>query len=423
MYGNQYINHPLSMNKYLPVAVLYFFFNSFMLPHGLLYTTLLTPVFFIWLLRYPSLHYIIYFFGFTIPFAVVHYIQGVHTMYYLRSYTLLLSWFIFGIAFYQFLKNCHTLRSIFRMIVLLNFVFVIIACIAYFTSLRHHFWMIGFVSQMLDKFPRLMMLTYEPSYYSTLLVPFAMYYYLKMIMRQLPNWQLFLVLVTVPLVLAFSLGILLGIPLALAILLLYRLPILVRKRRYRYILFGAAALLVLGIVFVFIFFPDNPLFVRLANLFKNRDSSFRGRTVEAYYLASKVAEQKSMVFGAGLGQAKLLGLELWRKFYHFNFSIDQVAIPCVMAETLAAFGIVGVILRLGIEIFLFFKTRVYNNYYRFALFVFIFIYQFTGSYLNNIAELAIWVLAFTNTFEEFDRPKKMKGAHGQAAGFNNNNSI
>jgi hypothetical protein len=34
-----------------------------------------------------------------------------------------------------------------------------------------------------------------------------------------------------------------------------------------------------------------------------------------------------------------------------------------------------------------------------------FIYQFTGSYIYNIAEYAIWLLAFNNVFEEFDKPK------------------
>ena len=424
MYGNQYIGHPLTMNKYLPVAVLYFFFNSFMLPHGLLYTTILTPLFLIWLLRYPSFHYLFYFFLFTVPFAVIHFEQGVNTEFYLKSYALFFTWFVFGVAFYQFLKNCNTLRSIFRLLVLINFVFLIIACVAFFsTSLRDSFWLTTFVSRKLDQFPRLMMLTYEPSYYSTLLAPIAIYYYLKMIMRQLPGWQLYAIMISVPLVLSFSLGILLGIPIAFLFLFLFRLPRLMRNIKYQYIIFGSVALLAVGFILVFFLYPNNPLFVRISNLFTGHDSSFRGRTVEAYYLASKVAEQKSMIVGAGLGQTKLLGLELWRTFYKFNFSIDQVAIPCVMAETLAVFGIVGVIARLGIEVFLFFKTKVYNNYYRFVLFVFIFIYQFTGSYLNNIAELAIWVLAFTNTFEEFDR-KKMKGAYGQsAAGFNNNNRI
>jgi hypothetical protein len=419
MYGNQYIDHPLTMNKYLPVAVLYFFFNSFMLPHGLLYTTILTPVFLLWLWRYPSFNYLLYFFLFTIPFAVIHFEQGVHTEYYIRSFAVQFTWFVFGIALYQFLKNCQSLRSIFRMLVLLNFVFVIIACIAYFSSLRDSFWLTTFVSRRLDQFPRLMMLTYEPSYYSTLLAPIAIYYYLKMIMRQLPNAQFYAVMITLPLVLAFSLGILLGIPIALFILFLYRLPRLMKRLKYQYIIFGTAIVLAIAIVLVFLFFPDNPLFVRISNLFKGYDSSFRGRTVEAYWLASKVAEQKSIIVGAGLGQTKVLGLELWRNFYVYNFSINEVAIPCVMAETLAIYGIAGVILRLGIEIFLFFKTKVYNNYYRFALFVFIFIYQFTGSYIYNIAELTIWVLAFTNTFEEFDRNKKLNGA----AGLNSNNRI
>jgi len=151
--------------------------------------------------------------------------------------------------------------------------------------------------------------------------------------------------------------------------------------------------------------------VRIANIFSGHDSSFRGRTVEAYYLASKVAEQKSLVFGAGLGQPKLLGVELWSEFYNNTFTVDDVTIPCVMAETFAVFGFAGVFIRLALQFYLFFKTKVYNNYYRFALFVFVFIFQFTGSFITNIAELAIWILAFTNTFEEFDR-KKLKSAHG-----------
>ncbi|MGZ5135232.1 MAG: hypothetical protein ACXWCG_08785, partial [Flavitalea sp.] len=52
----------------------------------------------------------------------------------------------------------------------------------------------------------------------------------------------------------------------------------------------------------------------------------------------------------------------------------------------------------------FFKTKVWSNYYRLSLFLFIFIYQFTGSYLTNIAEYVIWILAFhPGLFTEFDR--------------------
>ena len=396
----------------MPIAVLYFFFNSFMLPQGLLYTTILTPLFLIWLLKYPSLNYLYYFFIVTIPFALIHFVQGVHAAYYARSYVLLFTWFVFGIAFYQFLKNCHTLRSIFRVLVLINFVFVIIGCIAFFVpALREHFWLTTFVSAGLTDFPRLMLLTYEPSYYCTLLAPLAIYYYLKMIMRQLPNAQVYAILITVPLILSFSLSVLLGIPIALLILMLFNLGRLLRNIKYQYIIFGSAVLIAAGLIVLYFVYPDNPLFVRIANIFSGHDSSFRGRTVEAYFLASKVAEQKSLVFGAGLGQPKLLGVELWSEFYNNTFTVDDVTIPCVMAETFAVFGFAGVFIRLALQFYLFFKTKVYNNYYRFALFVFVFIFQFTGSFITNIAELAIWILAFTNTFEEFDR-KKLKSAHG-----------
>src|SRR5688500_8121088 len=106
-YLKQSLAQPLSMNKYLPIAVLYFFFNSFMLPQGLLYTTILTPLFLIWLLKYPTFHYIWFFFLFTIPFAIILYMHGIHLLFYFRSYALLFTWFVFGIAFYQFLKNCR----------------------------------------------------------------------------------------------------------------------------------------------------------------------------------------------------------------------------------------------------------------------------------------------------------------------------
>jgi len=114
---------------------------------------------------------------------------------------------------------------------------------------------------------------------------------------------------------------------------------------------------------------------------------------------------KSLFWGSGLGQTKLLGGELWKEVYHQAYAMNEIAIPNAVAETLAVFGIVGVLIRLGLEIHFFLRTRVYNNHYRLALFIFMFIYQFTGSFIFNIAEYAIWILAFNNVFEEFDKPK------------------
>jgi hypothetical protein len=77
-----------------------------------------------------------------------------------------------------------------------------------------------------------------------------------------------------------------------------------------------------------------------------------------------------------------------------------------MGETLAIFGLAGVVLRLFLEFFLFFKTRVYSNYYRLALFIFVFIYQFTGSFITNIVEYVIWILAFSTVLNQFNILKR-----------------
>ena len=74
----------------------------------------------------------------------------------------------------------------------------------------------------------------------------------------------------------------------------------------------------------------------------------------------------------------------------------------VNAETLAIFGWVGFCVRIFIELSLFFYTKVWKNYYRLLLFLFIFLYQFTGSFITNIAEYVIWIMAFTNAFPQFD---------------------
>jgi hypothetical protein len=81
-------------------------------------------------------------------------------------------------------------------------------------------------------------------------------------------------------------------------------------------------------------------------------------------------------------------------------------IPNAVAETFTILGWTGVILRLFLEIFFFFQTRVWTNYYRLWLFLFIFIFQFAGSFITNVAEYVIWIMAFTNVFDQFDIKKE-----------------
>jgi hypothetical protein len=57
---------------------------------------------------------------------------------------------------------------------------------------------------------------------------------------------------------------------------------------------------------------------------------------------------------------------------------------------------------MGAEIFFFFRTRVWTNYFRLSLFLFVFVYQLTGSFITSQAEYLIWLLAFVNVFPQFD---------------------
>jgi hypothetical protein len=41
--------------------------------------------------------------------------------------------------------------------------------------------------------------------------------------------------------------------------------------------------------------------------------------------------------------------------------------------------------------------------------MFLFVYQFTGSFLVNVAELAAWALIFTTRFSEFDLLPRQRG--------------
>ena len=146
----------------------------------------------------------------------------------------------------------------------------------------------------------------------------------------------------------------------------------------------------------------------MKNIFSGRDSSFKGRSSDSFQLALLVAREKSIYFGVGLGQLKLLGAGIWNTFYGTVFNTNDIAIPNAVAETFALFGITGLLIRFSLEWWLFIRTKTYTNYYRLGLFIYIFIYQFTGSYLYNIAEYVIWALAYSQVFKEFDKKNTLK---------------
>jgi len=313
--------------------------------------------------------------------------------------------YIFCQAVYTFLIKCDTKETIFKQLLIVNFICCLIAIPLFFTPYYDILWAKQFLTTGVYDFRRLSLLTYEPSFYALLFTPLFFFFLLQLIFyRNTINGWLLLVMLLLPLVLSFSLGVITAIIVAILVAGVVHYKTFLRNKRFMNLLGWAGIIGIVAAVVGFVFFPDNIVFVRIANVVSGKDPSGKGRTFEAFWLAGQLLEKKSYWWGIGPGQIKILGFDLIRDYYGYGYDTKQVAIPNAAAETLAIFGWFGLIVRIGAECFFFVYTKVWRNYYRLLLFAFIFIYQFTGSFITNVAEYVIWIIAFTPVFREFDNP-------------------
>ncbi|TAN13205.1 MAG: O-antigen ligase domain-containing protein [Chitinophagaceae bacterium] len=391
-----------SETTFLLTALLFFFFNSLFLPQGLLYTDLLAPVFLWWLFKHYKLHLLIYFFIFTTPFILIHFYYNAEPYYYYRSYIMFFTAVVFAVCFYVSIKESYPLDTVFRKILIINFILFIIALGVFrYPELKKTFWYLKQISPGAASFPRLKLFTYEASYYSLLFAPVAVYFYLKLLLFKTKHAVLLFLMVTLPLLFSMSYGVIACIGITLFSLTCLQSKLFLRKKSVqRFLLFGIL-IAVIGVVTLLKADPGNPLFFRIRNIFTGRDTSFRGRTYESFILAMKILKEKSILFGVGLGQVKIIGVPVFKQYY--GYQVPIVRIPNTLSDTMATYGIVGLVIRIFFTIFFFFKCKVWKNYYQLAMFIFMFTYQFTGSFMTNVVEYVIWVLAFTPSFKEFDR--------------------
>lgn len=397
----------MRVNKYFPFAFLYFFLNSVALPMPLLYTTLLTPVLYGWLLLKKQRHVLLPFAAALLPFAVVQFSNGVDAFFYVKSVIYYCCVYIFTYACCLLARRYAGWPGIFEKLTLYNFWFTLICIVLFLTPYREAVWYVSTVSGGLENMPRLAMLTYEASYYSTLLVPLFGFFFLRLVLGKVTRQNVLYTLMPVfSLVLSFSFGVLGCLVIAFLLLMTFHIRQFLTRKSILYPLLSLAALGVLALVFLLVVYPENPLVIRINNVLTGNDSSGRGRTLEAFELAYLIAESSNVWWGVGPGQLKVAGDFIIRDYYDMLPSFDLVVtIPCAFAETLAIFGLIGAAARFLITWYLFFRTRVYTNYFRLFLFIYIFIYQFTGSFITNVAEYVIWVFAFVNVFPEFDKQR------------------
>lgn len=405
-----------SDSVFLAVGIIYLFFNSFLLPDGLLFTTLLSPFFLLSMLRKKGLQPYLVFLTITVIFAVIQLPGVAYLRVYIQSFVLLQCAAIFTINAYCFFKEKVDLAGSFKVFGTVNLLLLVISVAALFLPLLRPFlWYEISMSEGLPVIPRLKMFTYEASYYSLIITPLFGFYLLKKLLLSAKTGILFLSL-GLSLLLSLSFGVLGGIAISLVLLYCFNLKELGKTINLNYV--GAlVVILVISLIAVYWFYPDNVFFERLRNIASGKDSSAKGRTTDSFVLAWNIAKMKSVYFGIGLGQLKLIGRDYIIHFYQYTDIPTVTRIPNAVAETLNIYGIAGVLVRFFIIGYLFFKTKVWNNYYRLFLFLFVFLYQFTGSFLFNVAEYMIWVLAFSpKVFPQFDKAFFVKNAGAEEQG-------
>jgi hypothetical protein len=390
-----------NVQKYLPIAVLYFFLNSLGLPTGLFYTGVLAPLFFLWLWAHGERWITLKFLACLSPFVIAHAVIGIESpYYYARSSLLLWTVCVTVYAFSLALLRCESTERLFEKLIVLNFCATLIALVLFFTSFRGVLWDDTDTGVLSDVF-RLRLLTSEPSAYALLMAPLLVFVILRLLQAPGKRNLFYGVLIVIPFLLCQSFG---GISISLAgigvaVLVAFRH---VFKQRRAWLVLAVMVILLAGLVYV-----PNPISERLSLVATGQDSSTESRTVSSFIVAYSIAEPKSLLWGAGLGQAKLADVTDLR----LAFTIG--VIPNAIAGGFAELGIIGMLIKFVLEFYFFFRTRVYENSFRLAMFVVAFITQLTGSYLMNVQEYLMWVLAFGPFFPELDfkRHVRLKFSH------------
>jgi len=393
----------LNYSVFLSFALLYFFCNNTFLPLGLLYTALFTPLFLYWLYKEDRIVNMAKWSLLLVLPVPLHLILGFDIRTYIISTGLVITAWVFLFTAIEAIKKMNSkLEDVFEFVLFVNIILVLIVFIALQFNLGSYiFWHYTRITHGVSIFPRLMLMSYEPSHYSLLLSPVFLFFILKILTGQSKHTLLLIPVVALPIVLSLSFGVIggLGIAIVLALLISFRkLP----KISKNYLIFGFMFLF--AIIFIFMLaWPSNTIFIRVVNIFTGNDTSGNGRMTYAFRIANDMVNYYHAWMGVGPGQVKMLFNDLIVNFYH-NQLITEInyRIPNSMAEMLATYGFYGFVLKIGLEVYFFIRMKIYQNLYSLTLFIFIFIYQFTGSFTVNVAELGTWALVFQSRFTRFD---------------------
>lgn len=374
------------------LVVVYVFFNTIALPIGLSYTTIMAPFLYLYLLKSDKKLIISKFILALSPFLLISSLnKDIHLFDLMQSSVMLMGIYITIYYLTLLLTKSDDFKNLFYKIIKINFYFLLIALLLKYTNASSLMWSDGMITWNADAVSRLKLFMYEPSIYSTILIPFFVFAFVNFLKHFNLKTFFYLLAILIPLLLSFSLGVISALLLAI---------ILSCFVHYRFIFFNkkiVILILILLTITLTILLTENIVSQRILNVTAGVDSSGNNRLYDSTLIAYQIAESTNILFGAGLGQVKYLAPLF---FIQLPSNLELYRLTNAVADTLATFGIFGLIVRFIAEFYLFIYTKVLKSYFRTILFIFIFIYQFTGSYLMNLAEYFIWLLAFKPIFLE-----------------------
>lgn len=369
----------LRIHKYLPIAIVLFFLNAPpFFPQGLLVTGLLSPLFYLWLLLNRRRYILEVYFAFLGPFLCMNVIDGIRWPEFLTTSALLLTAYVTVVTLAVAIKNMRHLHALIGSLILINFAVAVVGAIIKFTPYYQSMWQLPTQWEPYQV-ARFKAFTYEASYYSTLLVPLVLFSYWSFVSRRTSRHLLVFLATLIPLFMSLSFGTIGALVAALVI------AHCVHHRgntRIKYL----SALAVLTALTVLALPSRSPIIQRARSIVGGTDSSEQVRTTMAIRDAYEIARSKDLLFGVGLGETK---------DYSTQFPTGRIA--SAVADTLSALGIAGLVLRFGLEVWFFCRSRPDRDPLRLSLFTWVFLWQFGGSFNGNIAEYLIWVLAFSES--------------------------
>ncbi|KAA3653009.1 MAG: hypothetical protein DWP98_00470 [Bacteroidetes bacterium] len=353
-----------------------------------------------------TLIWAISFLSFSFFYGFIHFNLGVDSTVYIKSSFYYLVLLFTGFSSYNYLRE---LKSELHNVFIFNLISIaclfLIGLLILKTPISYFLWQAhDFIGEGEDTILRFKGFFYEPSYLAYICSPLAIFAFLLFINKSTFRHFCFVIAIFLPIVFTFSFGFFAAFGLSIIFTITV---VAIQFRQIRKVFLLPLLLCTIGLVAVAN--NDNSISKRIEKIFQGEDTSVNGRTNEAFYLAHQCAAQKSLWFGIGPGQIKVIGEEVIRPYYAKRDPIGYqkenwptIAIPNSAAETLAIYGYLGLFLRISLQLFLFFKFNVSRNYFNLCLFSFVFIYQFMGSFITSTAELILWIIAILPLFKEFE---------------------